>query len=223
MVPVETHATFSYALVTKFGRVGVYDGSLQLLDSYVIALSEGGIRERIGDTNAVDRRRRLTSIWLTDAIHVPDANVLLLASSDRSLHIYDSSILIHAPLFVLKGMRHVPLCLAYAVAAGENPSMLIIGDSASDVTTLKFQQPRSSLLRRKNPEQVDKYYWMVRRTVFKLHSAPFQATAAVSTRFSFFWDVMWRRLTLCHRRFGTTYRYHIQESSSQRRVSSLPA
>jgi hypothetical protein len=34
---------------------------------------------------------------------------------------------------------------------------------------------------------------------------------------------MWCRLTLCHRRFGTTYRYHIEESSSQRRVSSLTA
>jgi hypothetical protein len=165
VVPIATHTTFCYALVTKFGRVGVYDGSLQLLDSYVVALSEGGIRERIGDTNVVERRRRVTSIWLTDAIHVPDAKVLLLASSDRSLHIYDASILIHAPLFVVKGMRHVPQCLAYSVATGDNPSMLFIGDSAGNVTTMRFHQPRESLLRKKHPEQLDKYYWMVRVTV----------------------------------------------------------
>lgn len=165
MVPIETPKTFSYALVTKFGRVGVYDGRLQLLDSYVIALSEGGVRERIGDTNAVERRRRVTSIWLTDAIHVPDASVLLLACSDRSLHIYDASILIHAPLFVIKGMRHVPQCLAYSVARGESPSMLFIGDSAGSVTTLRFHQPGVSLFRKKHPQQLDKYYWMVRLAV----------------------------------------------------------
>lgn len=162
MVPIETQKTFCYALITKFGRVGVYDGRLQILDSYVIALSEGGVRERIGDTNAVERRRRVTSIWLTDAIHVPDASVLLLACSDRSLHIYDASILIHAPLFVIKGMRHVPQCLAYSVARGESPSMLFIGDSAGSVTTLRFHQPGVSLFRKKHPQQLDKYYWMVR-------------------------------------------------------------
>ena len=165
VVPIETPTTFCYALVTKFGRVGVYDGRLQLLDSYVIALSEGGVRERIGDTNAVERRRRVTSIWLTDAIHVPDASVLLLACSDRSLHIYDASILIHAPLFVVKGMRHVPQCLAYSVASGERPSMLFIGDSAGSVTTLLFHQPGVSLFRKQHPEQLDQYYWMVRSAV----------------------------------------------------------
>lgn len=161
VVPIETEMTFCYAVVTKFGRVGVYDGRLQLLDSYVIALNEGDIRERIGDVDRIDRRRRVTSIWLTDAVHIPDANVLLLACSDRSLHLYDSSSLIHAPLCLVKGMRHVPQCLAYTVASGKNPSMLFIGDSAGNVTTLRFHQPRVSLFRKKHPDKLDKYYWTV--------------------------------------------------------------
>lgn len=162
MVPIETQTTFCYAVVSKFGRVGVYDGRLQLLDSYVIALGEGDVHERIGDADGVDRRRRVTSIWLTDAVHLPEANVLLLACSDRSLHVYDSSSLIHAPLCFIKGMKHVPQCLAYTAGSGKNSCMLFIGDSAGNVTTLHFHQPRVSLFRKRHPDKLDKYYWMVR-------------------------------------------------------------
>ncbi|XP_069681349.1 cilia- and flagella-associated protein 337-like [Periplaneta americana] len=159
VVPIETATTFCYAVVSKFGRVGVYDGSLQLLDSYVISLSEGDIRERIGDADGGERRRRVTSLWLTDAVHVPDANALLLACSDRSLHLYDCAGLTHAPLCHVKGMRHVPQCLAYTVSCGTNPSMLFIGDRAGNVTTMRFYQPRISLFRKKHPDKLDKYYW----------------------------------------------------------------
>jgi hypothetical protein len=175
VVPIETETTFCYAVVTKFGRVGVYDGRLQLLDSYVIALNEGDIRERIGDEGRIDRRRRFTSIWLTDAVHIPDANVLLLACSDRSLHTYDSSSLTHAPLCLVKGMRHVPQCLTYTVASGKNPSMLFIGDSAGNVTTLRFHQPRVSLFRKKHTDKLDKFYWTVRLLIschFRQHVLP---------------------------------------------------
>ncbi|XP_021914629.1 WD repeat-containing protein on Y chromosome-like isoform X2 [Zootermopsis nevadensis] len=160
VVPIETQATFCYAVVSKFGRVGVYDGRLQLLDSYVIALGEGDVRERIGDADGVGRRRRITSIWLTDAVHLPDASVLLLACSDRSLHMYDSSTLIHAPLFLIKGMEHVPLCLSYTTGSGKNSSMLFIGDSAGNVTTLHFHQPSASLFHKRHPNKLDKYYWV---------------------------------------------------------------
>jgi hypothetical protein len=157
-VPVETETTFCYAVVTKFGRVGVYDGRLQLLDSYVIDLSEGDVRERIGDADAVDRRRRVTSIWLTDAVHLPEASALVLACSDRSLHVYDSSCLIHAPLCLIKGMKHVPQCLEYKAGS----SMLFIGDSGGTITTLHFHQPTVSLFCKKNPDRLDTYYWTVR-------------------------------------------------------------
>jgi hypothetical protein len=170
IVSIETETTFCYAVVTKFGRVGVYDGHLQLLDSYVIALGEGDICERVGDMDGVDRRRRVKTIWLTDAVHLPDANALLLVCSDRSLHIYDCSCLIHAPLYLVRGMRHVPQCLAYTVGSGGNPSMLFIGDSAGNVTTLRFQQPRVSLFRKKHQDKLGKFYWMVCHWDF---SAPF--------------------------------------------------
>jgi hypothetical protein len=162
VVTIETRTTFCYAVVTKFGRIGVYDSRLQLLDSYVIALGEGDVRERIGDADGVYRRRRMTSIWLTDAVHLPVANVLLLACSDRSLHVYDSSSLIHAPLCLIKGMKHVPQCLAHTTGSLNSSCMLFIGDSAGSVTTLHFHQPSVSLFRKRHPDKLDRYHWMVR-------------------------------------------------------------
>jgi hypothetical protein len=43
----------------------------------------------------------------------------------------------------------------------------------------------------------------------------FQASAAVYMRSSLFSNVTQRRLVVCYRRFGTTYRPHLQGSSSQ--------
>ena len=163
MVPIETSTSFCYAVVSRYGRVGVYDSRLQLMDSYVIALSDGDVRERIGDAQGGggERRRRIVSIWLTDAVHIPDANALLLVCSDRSLHLYDCSSLVNVPLCHIKSMKHVPQCLAYCVACGNNPSMLFIGDSAGNITTLGFLQPQASLFRKKHPDKLDKYYWVV--------------------------------------------------------------
>ena len=36
IVSLQTKATFCYAIISKFGKVGVYDGKFNLLDSYVI-------------------------------------------------------------------------------------------------------------------------------------------------------------------------------------------
>jgi len=38
VIPLETETTFCYAIVSKLGRVGVYDGELNLLDNYKIGL-----------------------------------------------------------------------------------------------------------------------------------------------------------------------------------------
>jgi len=44
------------------------------------------------------------------------------------------------------------------------------------------------------------------------------ASAAVQTTSSLFWDVTHRRLAVSYRRFRTTYRSHLQASSSPRRI-----
>ena len=38
MVPVRTPSTFCYAVVSRLGRVGVYDANFTLLDSYTLEL-----------------------------------------------------------------------------------------------------------------------------------------------------------------------------------------
>jgi hypothetical protein len=48
--------------------------------------------------------------------------------------------------------------------------------------------------------------------------ALFQAFAAVEMRSALFSDITQRRMVVYYRRFGTTYRYRLQESSSPRRM-----
>jgi hypothetical protein len=38
IVPLETDTTFCYAVISKLGRIGVYDGQMNLLDSYKLGL-----------------------------------------------------------------------------------------------------------------------------------------------------------------------------------------
>jgi len=40
-------------------------------------------------------------------------------------------------------------------------------------------------------------------------------------RSALFWDIMQRRLIIPYRRFGTTYRYHLQDSTSPKRIHFL--
>nr|CAD7445750.1 unnamed protein product [Timema bartmani] len=73
VVPIETETSFCYAIISKFGRTGVYDGHLQLLETYQILLREG--------------EGRVKSTWVTDAVHLPDAGALAVVCSDRSLRV----------------------------------------------------------------------------------------------------------------------------------------
>lgn len=154
VVSLKTATTFCYAVVCKYGRVGVYNAGLELLESYVVPLGAGV-------------RRRVTNTWLTDAVHVSDANAMLLSASDRSLHVYDTSSLVHAPLCHVSGMPNMPQCLAYcpATASGDRPSTLFLGDDRGCILTMAFHQPKISLFRKKHPDKLDKYFWVVSTNV----------------------------------------------------------
>nr|CAD7417175.1 unnamed protein product [Timema poppensis] len=143
VVPIETETSFCYAIISKFGRTGVYDGHLQLLETYQILLREG--------------EGRVKSTWVSDAVHLPDAGALAVVCSDRSLRVYDCSGLSHAPLCHVMGIKNVPQCLEYCPG---DTSLLFLGDDKGDITTMRFHQPRVSLFRKKHPDKLDKYYWV---------------------------------------------------------------
>lgn len=77
-------------MVSKYGRVGIYDWKITLLEQYEVRLS----------TSDSEARR---STWLTDAVYLPDAATLLYSASDRSLHFLSASGLVHVPIFYISG------------------------------------------------------------------------------------------------------------------------
>ncbi|XP_063224321.1 uncharacterized protein LOC134532069 isoform X1 [Bacillus rossius redtenbacheri] len=171
VVPIATESSFCYAVISKFGRTGIYNGQLQLLDSYQVPLrADGG-----------DGRSRARHAWVTGAAHLPDAACLVVACSDRSLRSYDCSGLSHAALCHVGGLPGVPLCLEYCRG---RPSLLFVGDERGDVTLMRFHQPRASLFRKKHPDKLDRYYWQ------ELHSQGDWVTVSVDRKVHD--DEVWR-------------------------------
>lgn len=85
---------FCYTIISKHGRVGIYDGHLNFLTSYQAIMT----REDINRTE-IERRRR--NRWVTDAIFCPDVLVLIITNTARSIMIYEASGLKHVPLYLL--------------------------------------------------------------------------------------------------------------------------
>ncbi|XP_068083456.1 uncharacterized protein [Anabrus simplex] len=157
IVPIETSRTFCYAVVSKFGRVGVYNGQLQQCEEYCVQITAEGSGEITQDSGNV---HRVSCSWVTDALYLPDAGAFLIVTSGRSMHLFDATSLIHAPLCYISGLKNSPQCLAYTTSSQKHPSMLFIGDDQGNIITMKFLQPKVSLLRKKHPDKLDKYYWV---------------------------------------------------------------
>ncbi|XP_059045975.1 uncharacterized protein LOC131841667 [Achroia grisella] len=146
---VEREDSFCYVSVSKGGRVGVYSGHLQLMNSYEVFYHRSGVR------------RRIKNCWVTDAIYLNDVQNLILSASDRSLTIYDATTLTHTPIFCITGLPNIPTCLAYtSSSATGDGSELVFGTERGDLTRLQFLQPRVSLFYCKTPENINYYFWM---------------------------------------------------------------
>uniref|UniRef100_A0A1B6DJC6 Uncharacterized protein n=2 Tax=Clastoptera arizonana TaxID=38151 RepID=A0A1B6DJC6_9HEMI len=147
IVPLETQTSFCYVMVSKYGHIGIYDWKMTLLEQYEVKLC------------AQDGNRRRTT-WLTDAVYLPDAATLLLSASDRSLHFFSATGLVHVPIFYVSGLQNVPICLNYTLGPmTDDPSTLLIGDDHGGITTMKFHQPQFCLFRRNSTDKMDKYFW----------------------------------------------------------------
>ncbi|XP_039277938.1 uncharacterized protein LOC111050680 isoform X1 [Nilaparvata lugens] len=145
LVPLDTDTSFCYVAVSKYGQVGVYDGEINLLESYRVFLG-----------SQTEETSRSTCTWVNDAIALPDATAILLAVSDRSLHFLTAAGLAHTPMFLISGIPNSPQCLSYH--AGE-PSLLFFGDDRGDITLMRFHQPAISLFRRTSTDRSNSYFW----------------------------------------------------------------
>ncbi|XP_075215263.1 cilia- and flagella-associated protein 337-like [Lycorma delicatula] len=148
IVLLDTEISFCYVAVSKYGLVGVYDGQLNLLESYKVHLG-AQMHESI----------RSTSTWINDAVSLPDATAILVAASDRSLHFLTATGLVHTPMFLISGLPNSPQCLTYYTGKDNEPSLLFFGDDHGDITVMQFYQPHNSLFRRASSEKSNCYFW----------------------------------------------------------------
>ncbi|KAK6643621.1 hypothetical protein RUM43_005131 [Polyplax serrata] len=159
VISLRTKLTFCYAVVSKLGRVGVYDGEFNLLDTYKIGLKPSRASREFLTAEQEERQKRSVTTWVTDAMFVPDTYAIFFSTSDRSLHLYDATGLIHVPLCLISGLKNTPTCLDYYSSSMADRTFLFFGDDQGDVTIMKFHQPKKSLFRKKDPDKLDKFLW----------------------------------------------------------------
>lgn len=57
---------------------------------------------KLGAQEVLNQKSHTT--WVTDAVYLPDAYMLVIAASDRSFHVYSATGLVHVPTFHISGM-----------------------------------------------------------------------------------------------------------------------
>lgn len=97
---IESEKYFCYAVISKYGRVGIYDGNMNFLTSYHVLMT----REDLHRTEEEKRRRNR---WITDAAYLADISMFIVVNSTRSLTIYDASSLKHVALWLLIGFPNL--------------------------------------------------------------------------------------------------------------------
>ncbi|KAM3958428.1 WD repeat-containing protein on Y chromosome-like [Aphomia sociella] len=172
LISLEREDSFCYVSVSKGGRIGVYSGYLQLMNSYekwdcectLAAMARGENESHdvtLATPAALPHPTRAAPSVGVGRTNTADVQNLILASSDRSLTVYDATTLTHSPLFCITGLPNIPTCLAYtpSSAVGDG-SELAFGTERGDLTRIRFFQPRVSLFYSKTPENINYYFWM---------------------------------------------------------------
>ncbi|XP_017779619.1 PREDICTED: WD repeat-containing protein on Y chromosome-like [Nicrophorus vespilloides] len=96
IVLIETSLYFCYAIISKYGSVGLYDGNLDFLTSYHALMAREDMHR-----NEADKRRR--NRWVADAMFISEIQMFLVSASCRSLTVYDASGLQHVPIWLILG------------------------------------------------------------------------------------------------------------------------
>ncbi|XP_057670568.1 WD repeat-containing protein on Y chromosome-like [Diorhabda carinulata] len=157
IVLIETEKYFCYAVVSKYGRVTIYDGDLNFLTHYHVLMT----RE---DLEKSDEERRRKNRWVTDAIFCLDIQMFFIANSTRSISIYEASGLKHVPYWLIIGVHDIIECFTYkglhqTKADEKSRSKLFAGTSKGHVIVFKFLQPETTILRRKHSDKLTIFYW----------------------------------------------------------------
>ncbi|XP_063918667.1 WD repeat-containing protein 64-like [Zophobas morio] len=154
IVLIETSKYFCYAILSKHGRVGLYDGNLNFLTTYQLIMTREDINRR-----EEDRRRR--NRWVTDAIFCSDVLMFIVTNTARSVIIYEASGLKHVPLWLILSTPNIVECFAYksSDASEKGESTLYMGDDSGLVFSFIFLQPKVLILRKKHNDKLSLFYW----------------------------------------------------------------
>ncbi|KYB26741.1 WD repeat-containing protein on Y chromosome -like protein [Tribolium castaneum] len=154
IVRIETEKYFCYAMISKHGRVGLYDGNLNFLTTYQLIMTREDIHRK-----EEDRRRR--NRWVTDAIFCADVLMFIATNTARSVVIYEASGLKHVPLYLVLSTPNIVQCFAYksSICDENGQSTLFMGDDKGTVFSFTFLQPKAALLRKKHNDRINLFYW----------------------------------------------------------------
>lgn len=100
IVLIESDKYFAYVMITKHGKIGLYDGNLNFLTCYHVLMS----RE---DITRSERERRRKNRWVTDAIFCHDIQMFFISNSTGSLAIYEASGIKHVPYWLILGTPEI--------------------------------------------------------------------------------------------------------------------
>lgn len=100
IVLIETENYFCYAIISKQGHVGLYDGNTNFLTSYHAVMT-------IDDLQRNDEERKRRNKWITDAVFCRDALTLLIANNARNFAVYEASGMKHILLWVVLSLPNV--------------------------------------------------------------------------------------------------------------------
>lgn len=97
IVLLESNTWFCYAIISKYGKVGLYTGNFELLTTYNVVFTRT-------DTDANGKYRPRKSVWVTDAVFLPNVQILVVSTAARSISFYDASGQKHMPLWLIEGI-----------------------------------------------------------------------------------------------------------------------
>ncbi|CAF1529734.1 unnamed protein product [Adineta ricciae] len=131
--------------ISKEGYLGLWTTNLNLEKTYSAAEEMDGT----ATTNIAGsgQSRRRAGMWITDAVYMPDAHKLVLASTSRDLRFFTISTEIFLEEYALFGVKDVPTCLDYHPVRTNNSteSALIFGDDCGSIHILYFKKPNNNL------------------------------------------------------------------------------
>ncbi|KAF5271292.1 hypothetical protein FQR65_LT05307 [Abscondita terminalis] len=109
--------------------------------------------------NKKEDERRRRNRWVTDAIFVKDVLMMFIATSTRSVTIYDASGLTHVPLWLILGIPNIVERLSWCSDYDEKHHILFLGDTKGQLISMTFLHFHNELLRKKNNDKLNFFYW----------------------------------------------------------------